>query len=47
MWAALTVDPTTLYTGVEANFDAAALIAVAIAAVLIGVRFVKKALRAA
>jgi len=47
MLAALTVDPDTIYTGVESGFDAAALIAVAIVGVLFVIRFVKKGLRAA
>lgn len=42
--AQLTVDPTDLYTGVEAGFDAAALIGVAVAAVIWVIRFVKKGL---
>lgn len=45
--AALTVTPSTVYSTVESNFDAAALIGVAIAAVIWGIRFIKKGLRAA
>lgn len=47
MLAALTVAPGDIYEGVEAGFDAAALIAVAIVGVLFVIRFVKKGLRAA
>lgn len=45
--AALTVTPASVYSTVESNFDAAALIGVAIAAVIWGIRFIKKGLRAA
>lgn len=45
--AALTVAPADVYSTVESNFDAAALIGVAIAAVVWGIRFIKKGLRAA
>ena len=44
--AALTVDPTTIYSGVEGAFDAAALIGVAIVGVMFTIKFVKKGLRA-
>lgn len=45
--AVLTVDPTTIYSTVEGNFDAAALIGVAVAGVIWGIRYIKRGLRAA
>lgn len=47
MFGLLTVDPTGLYSTVEANFDAAALIGVAVATVIFGIRYIKRGLRAA
>ena len=44
--AALTVAPADIYGQVESSFDAAALIGVAILAVVMAIRFIKKALRA-
>ena len=43
--AQLTVDPSTVYAGVESAFDAAALIGVAIVGAIFTIRFVKKGLR--
>lgn len=45
--AQLTVDPDTIYSGVESSFDAAALIGVAVAGIVWVVRFIKKGLRVA
>jgi hypothetical protein len=45
--AALTVTPSSIYSTVESNFDAAALIGVAVAGVIWGIRYIKRGLRAA
>lgn len=45
--AALTVTPSSIYSTVESNFDAAALIGVAVAGVIWGIRYIKRGLKAA